>query len=132
MTLEVKMSLNVHPINRHFSETLAQDYPAQDVHIPAELAMLSAGVYLPVSEALTFDLPLQPAEAYLLGATPIPQSGRSISGAKPNPDRVGLTERSLPHPDDYGSSDNGEYYGSIKPYRRLQVERFHLPLRTSS
>lgn len=101
--------------------TQAEDYAAHDSLISAELAKLSAGVYLPVSEALNFDLPLQPAEAYLMGATPIPQSGRSISGAKPNPDKAGLTERSLPHPDDYESSDNGEYYGSIKPYRRLQV-----------
>ena len=86
--------------------------------------MRSAGLYLPVSEALKFDLPFQSAETFLLGATPLPQSGRSISGAHPNLDSAGLTERSLPHPDDYDSSDNGEYYGSIKPYRRLQVSPY--------
>ncbi|KAK9865945.1 hypothetical protein WJX84_004893 [Apatococcus fuscideae] len=89
---------------------------------PVYVEFVTPGLYLPVSEALSFNLPIQPAEAYLLRAMPLPQSRRSISGAQPNLDGAGLTERSLPHPDDYDSSDNGEYYGSIKPYRRLQEQ----------
>ncbi len=89
-----------------------------------KLLMHHAGLYLPVAEALDAHLSTQPAETFLFGALPLPQSGRSISGAQPNLVSEGLTERSLPHPDDYESADNGEYYGSIRPYRHLQVRLF--------
>ena len=78
------------------------------------------GLYLPVGEALDANLPVQSAETFLLGALPL-TSGRSISGAQPSLVSEGLTERSLPHPDDWQSADNGEYYGSIRPYRHLQA-----------
>ncbi len=83
--------------------------------------LIAAGLFLPVSEALNVNLELQTSETFLLGKQHLQQSGRSISVAQPNLVGVGLTERRLPHPDDHISSDNGEYYGSIKPYRHLQV-----------